>query len=239
MKVLIIEDNAAVTQALRRGLRRSYLVDTARTGTQGLHQAEVNAYDAIILDLTLPDMSGLEVCEQLRRERVSTPIVVLTGRDDIKEKVKLLDAGADDYLTKPFSLEELKARLRTVVRHSTKATRSSKLVVGELTLDTASRRIERAGRPIRLRRKEFDLLEYMMHHAGTVVTRTTIVDHIWEMSDALYTNAVDVHIKYLRDKIDRPFPQPLITTVHGVGYKLELSNAVAAMPTMKGGEADE
>jgi len=224
MKVLVIEDEVAIAQALQRGLRRRYLVDIASTATEGLHQATVNAYDAILLDLSLPDMNGLRVCEQLRREHNTTPIVVLTGNDASADKVRLLDAGADDYLTKPFSLDELKARLRVVMRHSSKAANSSKLVVGELSLDTATRQIERAGRPIRLRRKEFDLLEYLMHHPGSVVTRATIVEHLWEASDAMWTNAVDVHIKYLRDKIDRPFAEPLITTVHGVGYKLETSS---------------
>jgi two-component system OmpR family response regulator len=239
MRVLIIEDNTAIVQALRRGLRGSYLITTAYNGVQGLHHAEANEYAAIILDLSLPDMAGLMVCRQLRRERITTPILVLTGDGATTKKVELLDAGADDYLTKPFSLEELKARLRVVIRRGTRSIRSTKLAVGDLTLDTVTRCIERAGTPIRLRRKEFDLLEYMMHHAGAVVTRATIVDQIWEMSDGIWTNAVDVHIKYLRDKIDRPFAQPLITTVYGVGYKLELSKPVAAMSTKEGGEEDE
>lgn len=238
MKVLVIEDDAAIAQALQRGLRRRYLVDIAATAAEGLHQATVNAYDAILLDLSLPDMKGLAVCEQLRREHNTTPIVVLTGNDDSADKVRLLDAGADDYLTKPFSLEELKARLRVVMRHSSKTASSSKLVVGELSLDTASRQIERAGKSIRLRRKEFDLLEYLMHHPGTVVTRATLVDHLWEANDAMWTNAVDVHIKYLRDKVDRPFAQPLITTVHGVGYKLEVNGPSTTIQTKRGGEVN-
>ena len=234
MKLLVIEDEAAIAQALQRGLRRRYLVDVAGTATEGLHLAAVNTYDTILLDLSLPDQDGLAVCEQLRRDRVTTPIVVLTGSASSTAAVRLLDAGADDYLTKPFSLEELKARLRVVMRHSSRATSSSKLVVGELTLDTASRRVERAGQAIQLRRKEFDLLEYLMHHSGAAVSRATIVDHIWELNDAMWTNAVDVHIKYLRDKIDRPFAYPMITTVHGVGYKLEAGIPLTAQITRGG-----
>ncbi len=231
MKILIIEDEPAIAQALRRGLRKTYLVDTVRTGNQGLQKASLNDYAAIILDLGLPDMPGLVVCEQMREDGVTTPILILTGESGVQLKVALLDAGADDYLTKPFSLEELKARLRVLVRRNAHQLRSSRLTVGDLVLDTVTRRIERAGQIIYLRRKEFDLLEYMMHHAGSVVTRATIVDHIWDLNDGLWTNSVDVHIKYLRDKIDRPFTQmtPMIKTVHGVGYKLETSNPVASM----------
>jgi two-component system, OmpR family, response regulator len=229
MKLLVIEDEAPIAQALRRGLQRHYLIDIAETAADGLHNAMVNAYNAILLDLGLPDMNGFHVCEQLRRENNTTPIIALTGNDDSADKVRLLDIGADDYLTKPFSLDELKARLRVVMRHSSKATSSSKLVIGELSLDTATRHVKRAGRPIRLRRKEFDLLEYLMHNHGRVVTRAALVDHAWEMDDAMWTNAVDVHIKYLRDKVDRPFSKAMIKTVHGVGYKLEIGSFPVAL----------
>jgi two-component system, OmpR family, response regulator len=229
MKLLIVEDDFAIATALREGLHRIYIVDIASTGAQAIRKAELNDYAVITLDLSLPDVGGLKVCKQLRDGGVTAPILVVTGQAEVTDKISLLDAGADDYLTKPFSLEELKARLRALVRRQSRDSRSCQLVVGELSLDTATRRIERLGKPIRLRRKEFELLEYMMYHAGTVVTRATIVDQIWDTNDGLWTNSIDVHIKYLRDKIDRPFDFPMIKTIHGIGYKLETSNPVAPM----------
>ncbi len=221
MKVLTIEDDDLIVKVLQRALAPTYRVEVAETGSQGMHQAEVNDYDAILLDLNLPDMHGLEVCQYLREHKVATPILVLSGQSSVDDKVRLLDAGADDYLTKPFSLEELKARLRTLLRRGLEGSQSSSLRVGDLVLNTAARWVKRANQTIQLRRKEFELLEYLMHHAGTVVTRESIIDHVWDASDVMWTNAVDVHIKHLRDKIDRPFGQPMIMTVYGVGYKLE------------------
>jgi two-component system OmpR family response regulator len=223
VKVLIIEDNTAIVTSLRQALRNLYIVDAAHTGADGIHAAEGTPYDAIILDLLLPDKSGLAVCQELRRRGVTTPIMVLTGEDEIEQKVALLDAGAEDYLTKPFRLEEFKARLRVQVRRSLKRGLSSLLCVGDLTLDLATRQVHRQEIRIELRRKEYALLEYLMHNAGKAVTRAMILDHVWDTSaDNMWTNAVDVHIKYLRDKIDRPFDSgPLIATMHGIGYKLE------------------
>lgn len=226
MKLLLIEDDAFMVAALRRGLNQSYLVDAVATGTEGLHEAEVGSYDAVVLDLMLPDMLGVTVCQRLRQKGIGTPILVLTARADVKDKVLVLDAGADDYLTKPFSLEELRVRLRVLVRREPKTARTSQLAVGDLTVDIATRRVNRGEVPIKLRRKEYALLEYLMHHAGTVVTRAMITDHVWEGGDSLWTNAVDVHIKYLRDKIDRPFECAMIKTVHGVGYMLEAPRTV-------------
>lgn len=230
MKLLLIEDNEAVVMALRRGLRAICLIDVATSGKDGLYGAEVGDYDVMVLDLALPDISGLEVCRVLRSQRHTTPILALTGQTSVQHKVAMLDAGADDYMTKPFSLEELKARLRVLMRRDVVCQHSSILRVHDLTLSLADRRVERAAVPIHLRRKEYALLEYLMHNAGKVVTRAMIIDHVWDVSDTLWTNAVDVHIKYLRDKIERPFAGPvLITTVHGVGYKLEAFAALAAM----------
>lgn len=225
MKLLIIEDEGALITALRRGLRTLYIIDGASTGHDGLHRAEVAEYDAIMLDLSLPDLDGLEVCKRLRKLPNQVPILVLTAQDSVDTKVQLLDAGADDYLIKPFSLEELKARLRVLTRRETPAI-SSELVVGELILNTATREVTRLGAPINLRRKEFDLLEYLMRNPGKALSRSMIIDHVWDIGDNLWTNAVDVHIKYLRDKIDRPFSTPMIVTVHGVGYKLEATQSV-------------
>lgn len=227
MKLLIIEDETAITLALRRALRMLYVIDVATTGMDGIHEAEVNTYDTILLDLSLPDMEGIEICKELRKQRIATPILVLTARANIEDKVMLLDAGADDYLTKPFSLEELKARLRVLSRREVGGNCSSAIVVGDLKLNTATREAWRSDLPIALRRKEYDLLLYLMRHSGTVVTRAMIIDRVWAGNENLWTNAVDVHIKYLRDKIDRPFGSTLIKTVHGVGYKFEVTKAVA------------
>jgi len=221
MKLLLIEDDAEMVACLRRCLHESYIIDAVATGSEGLHEAEVGNYDAIILDLMLPDMLGVTVCQRLRQRQIVSPLIVLTARAGVNDKVLALDAGADDYLTKPFSLEELRARLRVLVRRQPQAARTSRLSVGDLTIDIATRRVNRGEVPIKLRRKEYALLEYLMHNAGIVVTRAMIVDHVWDAGDSLWTNAVDVHVKYLRDKIDRPFNTPLITTVHGVGYMLE------------------
>jgi two-component system, OmpR family, response regulator len=221
MKILLVEDDAAMVACLRRCLHESYIIDAVTTGVEGLHEAEVGSYDAIVLDLMLPDMLGVTVCQRMRQGQIVTPILVLTARAEVNDKVLALDAGADDYLTKPFSLEELRARLRVLVRRQPQAVRTSQLRAGDLTIDLATRRVSRGEVLIKLRRKEYALLEYLMHNAGIVVTRAMIVDHVWDAGDSLWTNAVDVHVKYLRDKIDRPFNTSLITTVHGVGYMLE------------------
>lgn len=222
MKLLIIEDNLAVLSALRQSLNPFYIIDTATSGEEGAHIAIPDAYDVILLDLGLPDIGGDRVCELIRKSSVMTPILVLTGSTKVKDKVLLLDSGADDYLTKPFSLEELKARLRVLVRRPTQG-KTSILKLGDLSLDPATRRVSRGSSSIKLRRKEFDLLEYLMYNSGKVLTRSMILDHVWEMNEGLWTNAVDVHIKYLRDKIDRPFGTKMIETVHGIGYRIEVS----------------
>jgi two-component system OmpR family response regulator len=228
MRLLIIEDNKDVVAALRRGLQSLYVVDVVTNGVDGLHHAEVGDYDLILLDLTLPDKDGLEICRELRRERNTTPILILTARGDIDDKVALLDAGADDYLTKPFSLEELKARIRALLRREATPINSSRIEVGDIVLNAASRTVTRQDQSIQLRRKEFDLLEYMMRNAGKPLTRQMILDHVWDMNDNLWTNAIDVHIKFLRDKVDRPFGGKSIKTVHGVGYKLEVNDPVVS-----------
>ncbi len=216
----MVEDDRYVIDALRRNLRTTYIIDLAQTAAESLHFAEVNEYDVVVLDLGLPDGNGLTVCHQLRALPSSPPILVLTAHAATAMKVALLDSGADDYMTKPFRIEELQARLRVLVRRESRAARSSIITVGDLTLNSATREVERRGTPIHLRRKEFGVLEYLMHHHGSVVTRAMIIEHVWDGNDNLWTNAVDVHIKYLRDRIDRPFGSAMIHTVHGVGYKL-------------------
>jgi DNA-binding response OmpR family regulator len=235
MKILIIEDEPGIAQALHQGLMRFYRTTVTDSGIEGLRLAIETHYDAILLDLGLLDISGFEVCRRLREdEGITTPILILTGQSDIQTKVSLLDNGANDYLTKPFHLEELKARLRVLVRHG-QSPITSTLVVGELKLDTATRQVERSGQLVQLRRKEYELLEFMMRHAGLVVTRTMILNHVWPSDNDLWTNTVDVHIKNLRDKIDRPFPHPYINTIYGLGYKFEQpdSKLVAIPPIRK------
>lgn len=222
MRLLIVEDEPEIILALYRSMTSTYKVDSTGSVAGALKKLNSNVYDGIILDLNLPDGSGLTICEQIRQEGVTTPILVLSALTDVVDKVKLLDSGANDYLTKPFSMEELKARLRVLLRspknHSTERQR---LVVGDLTMDTLKREVKRGGKPIKLRRKEFAVLECLMKNAGRVVTRSSINDYAWDDQAYSATNTVDVHIKYLRDRIDRPFKVPLIKTVHGVGYKID------------------
>jgi two-component system OmpR family response regulator len=222
MNLLLIEDDPDIPRTLCQTLAPIYTIQHAQTGSDGLDKARSQSYDAIILDLTLPDMSGLTVCQKLRAANIHTPILILSGEAKIISKITLLDAGADDYLTKPFSLGELKARLRVLIRKSSAVVmEGNKITLNSLTLDMSTHRVERDGQAIALRRKEFSMLECLMKHAGTVVTRDVLTTHAWRANESPWTNTVDVHIKYLRDKVDRPFEQPLIKTVHGIGYKLE------------------
>lgn len=222
MRILVIEDNEQLSKGLQRGLKALYAVDSVMTGQDGLKKANQINYDAILLDLNLPDISGEDVCRELRRRGRTTPVIVLSGRDLLADKVSLLDMGADDYMTKPFNLNEVTARLRAVMRRSGTST-NTELIVGNLVLDPAGRTLRRDGKAISLRRKEFDLFEYMMRHAGHTLTRAMILEHVWDMNDDLWANVVDVHIKHLRDRIDRPYGTHVIRTVHGVGYKLDVN----------------
>lgn len=222
MKLLLIEDDRNITTALSHALANAYELDIAHTGTGGLHKANTCHYDAILLDLNLPDMTGSTVCERLQRTDSATPILILSGEFKVLSKVNLLDAGADDYLTKPFGLGELKARIRVLTRRSGKnRPRQHQLKTADLTLDSETHHVTQADQLIKLRRKEFAILECLMQHAGSVVTRDTLTNHAWRENEDPWTNTIDVHIKYLRDKIDRPFTTPLIKTIHGFGYKLE------------------
>jgi DNA-binding response OmpR family regulator len=230
MHLLLIEDDTHIALALRQALATSHDLDIAQTGAKGLQLSRNHHYDVIILDLNLPDASGFEICEAIRREDTTVPILVLTAEAQVMSKIKLLDAGANDYLTKPFSLGELKARLRVLERQGkyigSAPVRS--LQVGDLVLDVAAHRVERAGQPLSLRKKEFALLECLMRRAGTVVSRSDLADYAWGDSEQPWANTIDVHIKYLRDRIDRPFATPLIKTVHGLGYKIEANPVLQA-----------
>lgn len=224
MKLLLVEDEEGVILALYRALARMYKVDTASSVNAAIQKTQETNYDALILDLNLPDGSGLKICEHVRAQGESTPIIVLSGDAQIQSKVMLLDSGANDYLTKPFDMEELHARLRVLLREPKKSTPHSRLAVGDLVLDRLKRTVQRGSKAIALRRKEFALLECLMQHNGMAVTRAALSNYAWEDGEEVVSNTVDVHIKRLRDKVDRPFATPLIKTVHGLGYKIDTSN---------------
>lgn len=221
MKILLIEDNKETAATIRNGLKEHYAIDVAYTGEDGEYQAQVNDYDLIILDLMLPDIDGVTVCKRIREGGIKTPILILTGKSQVEDKVEALDSGADDYLIKPFSFSELLARVRALLRRSPDALVTNKLFIGSLTLDVAAKTVKCKGKEIPLRRKCFRLLEYLMRNKGIVVTRSMILEHVWESSVNPMTNTVDVHIKSLRNKISKYCKAPLIKTVHGLGYKIE------------------
>jgi DNA-binding response OmpR family regulator len=230
-KLLLIEDNRSLARALCEALQNAYEIDCTYTGKSGLYRADITDYDVILLDLQLPDSNGLDICHQLRERGATIPIIIVSAETKVLSKINLLDAGANDYLTKPFSLGELKARIRAVVRaHGTaaKPRAESRLTVGELTLDSVKHEVKRGDITIELRKKEFLLLECLMLHADMVVTREALVRYAWNDSEKPWANTVDVHIKYLRDKIDRPFEYPAIKTVHGIGYKVVVPRVVVS-----------
>lgn len=222
MKILIIEDEKHTAKAIKETLKSYYSVDVAYTGQEGEDFAFENEYDVILLDIALPDINGLKVCQEIRDNNIKTPILMLTGKSDIKSKINAFNYGADDYLTKPFNFEELHARLQALMRRAPNNFCLDKLNVNGLILDTASNDVEYNGKKINLRLKEFRLLEYLMRNAGKVLTRNMILEHVWESDTDQFTNTVDVHINYLRNKIDRPFGINLIKSVHSLGYKIAI-----------------
>jgi two-component system OmpR family response regulator len=220
MRVLIVEDEARMAGLLRRGLEREgFAVDIASEGEEALWKAEAVSYDAIVLDLMLPGIDGLEVCGRLRGAGVWSPILMLTARDGVRDRVAGLDRGADDYLTKPFSYAELLARLRAIVRRG-RPERPIELEVGDLRLDPAGRRAWRGETEIDLSAKEFALLETFMRHPGEVLSRFELIEHAWDYEYENRSNVVDSYVRFLRGKIDRPFGVESIETVRGVGYRL-------------------
>lgn len=211
-----------LAKSLAEWLGNDYAVSRASDGAHALKILATDSFDLLILDLGLPDMSGQDLCHQVRLNGTKVPILVLTASSEVSMKVTLLDIGADDYLIKPFYVGELKARLRALLRRD-KAdnTASDTIRVGDLVLNRSRRQVDRGDLPINLRRKEFEILEYLMQNHGTVVTRSMIINNIWDDTADHWNNTVDVHIKYLRDKVDRPFKQKLIKTVYGVGYMID------------------
>ena len=223
MHILVVEDEQRLAFLLRRVLlEERHTVDLAHEGHAGLNLALSETYDAVILDLMLPGVDGLEICRQLRAEHIMNPVLMLTARGAIEDRVKGLNAGADDYLTKPFAMEEFLARVNALLRRRDRHfDETIQLSVGNLTLDLVRHEARRDGRIIELTAKEFALLEYLMRHPGRVLTRTQIVDAVWRYDLDALSNVVDIYIHYLRDKIDQGFSHPLIKTVRGVGYKIE------------------
>lgn len=221
MTILVVEDEIKITRFIKKGLEMEhYTVETAYDGKEGLEKAEINSYDLIILDIMLPKINGIEVCKKLREKKVETPIIMLTARDTVDDRVRGLDAGADDYLIKPFAFGELLARIRALLRRE-KTVKSTKLEVADLTLDPTTHEVHRGGKEIPLSSKEYRLLDYMMRRPGQVCTRTMIGEHIWGYNFTEDSNVIDVYISYLRRKIDNSFRQKLIHTVRDVGYKIQ------------------
>jgi len=221
MRILIVEDEKKLASFIRRGLKeRNYAVDIAYDGDEGLFLAESNPYDVIILDVMLPLKDGFSICRQLRKEKIEAPILMLTARDEVEDKINGLDAGADDYLTKPFAFGELLARVRALVRrkHGVKTT---KLKVADLELDQLTHKVTRSGKPIDLTSTEYALLEYLMFNVNQVVTRTMISEHVWNDDFDSFSNVINVYINYLRQKIDSNFEKKLLHSVRGTGYILK------------------
>lgn len=222
MKILIVEDNPRLSVRIKQQLQKWFLVELAESGDSALEKIAAYHFDLVLLDLVLPDMSGLEVCKEVRKTNSDLPILVLTGIATPESQVELLNAGADDYVAKPFNIEELKARIHALARRRLRSLSRPAISVGDLTLYPASREVIRAGLTIRLRRKEFDILEYLLTNVGRVLSREMIVNHAWPIASTTWSGSVDVHIKQLRDKVDRPFAYPLIKTSYGVGYMVEI-----------------
>jgi two-component system copper resistance phosphate regulon response regulator CusR len=221
MRILVVEDNQALLKSVKKGLtEESFAVDTAVDGEEGLYLAGVNDYDVVVLDLMLPKIDGWTVLREMRAKGLSTHVLVLTARDAPEDKVRGLDLGADDYLTKPFRFEELLARVRALVRRRYQA-KNPRLLVEDLEIDTASHAVRRAGTDILLQPKEYALLEYLAHRAGEIVPRAAIWEHLYDWQDDTTSNIIDVYISRLRRKIDRPGLRPLFQTVRGEGYLLK------------------
>ena len=221
MKILLIEDEKGISNFIQEGLRlENFLVDAAFIGQDGIDMAMINQYDLIILDLMLPDMDGLAVCRELRKNKIIIPILMLTAKKTTDDIISGLDSGADDYLTKPFEFDELLARIRALLRRGQKNASGNILKLGELQLNTKTHEVIRQDKILDLTNKEYKLLEYLIRRPNEVINRQEILEHVWETDMDPFSNTVEVHIRYLRQKIDQGFDRKLIKTIRGAGYKL-------------------
>ena len=224
MRALIVEDDTTIAEFVARGLKEAgFVVDHAAGGQAGLQLAVAGGHDVAIVDLMLPGLDGLSLIREMRRRGIPTPVLILSARHTVDDRVTGLEAGGDDYLVKPFAFTELLARVQALIRRSTGTPASTQLTVGDLTLDLRSRRATRAGREIELRPREFSLLEYLMRNAGRVVSKTMILSHVWDYSFDPRTNVVDVLVHRVREKVDKGFDRKMIHTVRGIGYELRVA----------------
>lgn len=223
MRVLVIEDESQIASFIKRGLKEEkFVVDIASNGEDGLHLAKENPYDVVLLDVMLPDMDGFTICKELRSKKVVTPIIMLTARNAVHDRITGLNGGADDYLSKPFAFAELLARIRALLRRQ-RTEKNDVLKVDDLELNMMTHEVRRGKKPIILNNKEYTLLQYLMLHANQVVSRTMISEHVWNEEFNNFTNVIDVYIKYLRNKIDKGPGKKLIHTIRGAGYILKSS----------------
>jgi DNA-binding response OmpR family regulator len=223
MRVLLVEDDDKIASFIMKGLQQAgFAVDHAATGEDGLHLALSQPYDAAVIDIMLPKLDGLSLIEALRCQRLMTPVIILSAKRSVDDRVKGLQTGSDDYLTKPFAFSELLARIQALIRRSTGAAEPTRLIVGDLVMDLLARKVTRAERPLELQAREFSLLEYLMRNAGRVVSKTMILEHIWDYQFDPQTNVVDVLVCRLRNKVDREFPAKMISTIRGMGYVLQV-----------------
>ncbi|MDA3894548.1 MAG: response regulator transcription factor [Desulfobacteraceae bacterium] len=224
MRILVVEDEKKIASFIERGLtEQHYIVDVAYDGNEGLYLAEINPYDLVVLDIMLPGKNGFAVCQELRRQKNDVPILMLTARDDVRDKIFGLDSGADDYLTKPFAFGEFLARIRVLLRRQ-RTSQSTTLKVADLELDQLTHEVTRDGKKIELTSTEYSLLEYLMIHAGQVVTRTMISEHVWDQDFDSYSNVINVYVNYVRKKVEAGFSSKLIHSVRGRGYMIKDEN---------------
>ncbi|MEO6035612.1 MAG: response regulator transcription factor [Verrucomicrobiota bacterium] len=222
MRVLVVEDDNKIASFVVKGLKQNgFAVDRCANGEEGLMLARHTPFDVAVVDVMLPKLDGLSLIQQLRKEGVRAPVIVLSAKASVEDRVKGLHAGGDDYLTKPFAFSELLARIQALIRRSSNATEPTRLTVGDLTLDLLSREVARSGQAIELQAREFALLEYLMRHAGRVVTKTMILEHVWDYSFDPQTNVVDVLVHRLRNKVDKDFQRKMIQTIRAVGYVIK------------------
>jgi two-component system, OmpR family, response regulator len=222
MRLLLVEDDPKIASFIVKGMKaEGYAVDHASDGQEGLHMAVTEPYDAAIIDVMLPKLDGLSLIERMRKEKVNTPVIILSAKGSVDDRVKGLQMGGDDYLTKPFAFSELLARIQALMRRSSGLSEPTRLTYGDLTVNLLTREVTRGGRKIELQRLEFALLEYLMRNAGRVVSKTMIMEHVWDYNFDPQTNVVESRVCRLRDKIDRGFEKKLIQTVRGVGYALK------------------